>query len=132
MAGISLTLEYVDPAEYFPGVHPIRITATSTEEGLDSSIFVFHAREVDGALPGDTFECVASYQQTQELPIDAPIIEAETPIPYYRKNVVEFYLLSAAEVDDIWNIVQSDTKHLVRSARFWEKIGVTETVEIEP
>ncbi len=133
MAGISLSLEYVDPALYFPGVYPARITAVVDEPGLeDSAIFVYHAQTEDRSIAGDIFECVASYQQMQELPVDAPDTEAEVPIPYYRKSVVEFYLTDPDEMAEIWSIVQFDAKHLVTSARHWGKINTTDTVTIDP
>jgi hypothetical protein len=131
MAGISLNIETLDPESYVAGVYPLRITATSTEPDLDSEIFVFHARDVNDPLPGDQFECVASYQQMQELPVDAPI-SGPTPVPYYRKSVVEFYVTDPAEISDIRNIVIQDTTFLIRSARLLGQVSVVETVDINP
>lgn len=133
MAGITLTLETLNPADYVAGVHPIRITAVSTEPDLeDSGVFVFHANSTEGAFPGDAFECVASFQQFQEIPLNLPDPDPENPIPYYRKSVVEFYLTNPAEVDEIWAIVQEDVKFLIESARLLATVGESTSVTILP
>jgi hypothetical protein len=129
MARLSLTLEHLDPDTRVPGTYPYRVTCTSTTDH-DTAIFVFHARSVDDALPGDQFECVASYQQMQEIPLDEPVLDGDTPIPYYRKSVVEFYSTDPEEVDDVWAIVQQDARHLLKAEDLADAIGVQTTVDL--
>lgn len=125
-------METLDPADYFPGVFPIRITAVSSEPDLeDGGVFVFHAQSPGGHMAGDAFECVASYQQFQEIPLNEPSEDPDNPIPYYRKSVVEFYLTNPEEKAEIWKIVQDDVRFLVNSARLMAEISTTEEVTID-
>lgn len=134
MPGIALTIEYLSPDNYLPGTVPMRVTAVSSEPGLESEIFVFHATSTTAPWTGDQFETIASVVQMQELPVDAPAPATEdTPaIPFYRKDVVEFVLYTMEELEDIWKIIKEETKLLIKQHRLADKIEQQETVTIDP
>jgi hypothetical protein len=65
---------------------PIRITATYSEDDSAAKIFVMQTA-APGGYAGDTFSCVASIQQMEDLPEDA----VGPTSPYYRVNQVTVY-----------------------------------------
>lgn len=99
---------------------PLIINAESTRVGLDSEIFVYHAAYGDDSYLGDVFECVASVQQMNELPVGSAVEEHDKLIPYYRRADVTFYASSAKEADDLWEDIKSDVDDLVLS---WQALN---------
>jgi len=97
-------------------VWPLVITAVSSQSGLSSKIFVYHAEWGDDPYQGDVFECVASVQQMTEIPEDAPGGgEGDNQTPYYRSDVLSFHCRSADEASDLLKKVQADVKDLLQN-----------------
>ena len=114
-------------------VWPLVVTAVSSEAGLASEIFVYHAEMGDDPYEGDVFECVSSIQQMTEIPTDAPAEgEDGNNIPYYRKNVLTFHCRSAEEAEDLWGKVQADVTDLLQNYRAATGgLGSVETITID-
>lgn len=129
--GITLTFEAIDDAEIGKLSWPLRISALSTEEGLDSNIFVFHAQTIEGASPGDMCESVASIVQMNELPIDEPTVIDGDPIPFYRKSSAEFHFHTSDALDDAIEIIKEDVASLLRAFRTFNLIQEQQVVTIE-
>jgi hypothetical protein len=135
MAGIALTREALDPEEINPDhVWYLKVTAESSEEGLTSKIFVYHAYSDDfsGSYPGDIFTCVASIKQMQDIPEDEPSDDPEDLNPFYRLAVFEAFFTNPEELEDAWNIIVQDTTALVRSHRLAAELEDSLTVNIDP
>lgn len=97
-------------------VWPLKITANSIQEGLPSSIFVFHASINDDPYAGDIFEAVASVQQITDIPENAAAVDSNGELcPYYRSNTLTFYARSPAEADDLWHDIVEDVDDLTRN-----------------
>lgn len=104
--------------EEFEGRHvwPLRITATSSQAGLSSKIFVFHAALGDDPYEGDVFEAVASVQQMQDLPEDQAGSDTNGElVPYYRSDTLTFYARSPYEADNLWDDIIDDVDDLTRN-----------------
>lgn len=110
---------------------PLKITAESTIPGLDSNIFVFHAADDADPVQGDTFSNVASLQDMESLPTDAPTyVEGDATedfVPFYRVHelILDFYNLD--ELNRAWSIIKKDTDALVKEYRLYNKLKTTET-----
>lgn len=131
---LTLTRDAV-PAAYFEGSQqhswPVRITAASSEAGLEPAIFVYHVVGSDKATSEDIFECVASVQQMTELPANAPQPDAtKALVPYYRKNILEIACRSAEEADELWDRVQEDVIDLLANFRAFANMQATAVVTI--
>ena len=129
--GITLTFEAIDDNEIGKLSWPLRVSASSDEEGLDSNIFVFHAQSTEGASTGDMCETVASIVQMNELPIDAPAEIDGEPIPFYRKSSAEFHFHNSDALDEAIEIIKEDTASLLRSFRTFNLIQTQQVVTIE-
>jgi len=110
-------------------VWPISITA----EGIDmpSEIFVYHIAVAGSAFDGDIFECVASPPQLHELPANqaAPISE-DYQVPFYRRNICEFFARSASEAQRIWEVIQEDVAILVRDVNASNTLTAVEVAAV--
>lgn len=120
-AGIVLSRATVDltvPSNKCRKNWPLKVTATSTLPGLDASIFVYHAADASDPIQGDTFSNVASLQDMESLPKDAPTeVEGDSTedyVPYYRVSevILDFYDLT--ELNRAWSIIKHDTDKLVK------------------
>lgn len=114
---IVLTKQSIENKE-IEGQHvwPLTITAESEDVSLSSKIFVFHASMGDDMYVGDTFEAVASVQQMQELPEDAPGLDVNgEAVPYYRVATFTFYARTPAEADQLWDAIIEDVDDLTRN-----------------
>jgi len=116
LATIQL-LQYVGDPKTTPFAHqfswPLTIIATGTN--IDNNIFVYQLNggEFDPAAPqGDTFSCVASTSQLNELPTSAAAAQA-AGTPYYRQAVMTVICRSAREAAYVWSQVQEDTNDLI-------------------
>jgi hypothetical protein len=97
-------------------VWPLKITANSIQEGLSSSIFVFHAALNDDLYEGDVFEAVASVQQITDIPENAAGVDSNGELcPYYRSDNLTFYARSPAEAEDLWDAIVEDVDDLTRN-----------------
>ena len=125
----SLTYEESNPL----GAWFLRITATSTEPGLSSKVFVYHAVKeyLPGELNRDVFSCVASPVQMGEIPEDDPIFEEGNIIPFYRTDVMEVFLRTPQEVEEVWGIVVEDVSMLLRGWRVREDLTQEMTIVID-
>jgi hypothetical protein len=113
-AQVQLTRFQADPGA-LPGQrqgYPITIQASGTN--IPSEIFVYRVGKLGDAFPGDQFSCVASVVQLDEIPaIKAVTLTREVQIPFYRTSQMELICRTAAEADQVWNIVQEDVAALV-------------------
>lgn len=132
MAGINLEKEYLTADPSIPGLNVISVTATADEPGLDDAIFVYRTISDTNPMPGDIFQCVASYSQVQELPIDTPETVDGVLIPDYRVATAKFVTTDPSDFEEIWAIIQSDTALLINQARFAASEGTTENVNVDP
>jgi hypothetical protein len=123
---ITLTFEQVDPQEIQNGSWPLRVTASSDVEGLDSSIFVYHAQNELQTTPGDICEAVASIIQMNEVPIDEPGTINGILIPFYRKDSAEFHFPTAEALADGIEIIKEDTFRLIRQHEMFDLISETQ------
>jgi hypothetical protein len=128
--GIRLTFEAIAEPEIAKNSWPLRVTALSTEPGLDSNIFVFHAQGTDAPTTGDMCEAVASIVQMNELPIGAPTEIDGLPIPFYRKDSAEFHFHTSDALEEGMQIIKDDTQMLLRSFRTFNLIQEQEVVDI--
>lgn len=109
-------------------VWPLQVTAVSSQEGLSSKIFVYHAEDGDDPYQGDVFECIASVQQMTEIPEDAPDFgEDGNNIPYFRTDSLLFHCRSPEEAEDLWEKVQADVKDLLQN--YVALTGILQTSE---
>jgi hypothetical protein len=129
--GITLTFDAIDDNEIGKLSWPLRVSASSDVEGLDSNIFVFHAQSVEAATPGDMCEAVASIVQMNELPVDEPTEIDGFPIPFYRKSEAEFHFHTSDALDEAIEIIKEDTASLLRAFRTFELIQEQQVVIIE-
>lgn len=132
MASIKLTKFMSEALEGQPAnqqVWPISIKA----EGVDmpSAIFVYHVAVPGSAFEGDIFECVASPNQLHELPANqaAPISEGYQ-VPFYRRDICEFYARSASEAARIWEIIQEEVATLVRDVNASNTLTAVEVASV--
>lgn len=113
---------------------PIKVTAVSEIEDLDSNIFVYHAADPDDPIQGDTFSNVASLQDMESLPVGAPTSvdgdNTEDYVPYYRTDSVELNCHNLVDMNRIWTIIKRDTSSLVREYKFSIELKADETYEI--
>lgn len=128
---IMLTFEAVAEEEIGKLSWPLRVSASSNEEGLDSNIFVFHAQSMEGASAGDMCEAVASIVQMNELPIDNPTTIDGAPIPFYRKSSAEFHFHTSDALNEAIEIIKEDTASLLRAFRTFNLIQEQQVVTIE-
>lgn len=133
---IALTRDSMQPAieERLHNQHvwPLRVTAVSSESGLSSKIFVYHAAMDDDGFIGDVFECIASVPQMSEIPEDAPVSVDGGNVPYFRTDVLTFNCRSEDEADDLWAKVKADVTDLVQNFRAAQRFETVETVTIDP
>lgn len=129
----SLTLEKNRPCQHN---WTIEITAESDDPELDSRIFVFHAAEDDDPIQGDMFSNVASLQDMNIIPADAPTTlenedGTENLIPFYRLSKVTFDCYTADEAERIWRVVKLDTQNLLREYKAARNMQNEEVVTYE-
>jgi hypothetical protein len=92
---------------------PLTIVATGTN--IDSNIFVYQlAGSSFESIPGDTFSCVASTSQLNELPTSAAAAKAAAT-PFYRQSTMTVICRSAAEANYVWEQVQEDVDDLINN-----------------
>lgn len=129
--GIRLTFEAIEEPELAKLSWPLRVTAVSETEGLDSNIFVYHAQSISNPTPGDMCEAVASIVQMNELPVGAPSEIDGQPIPFYRKDTAEFHFHNSDALDDAIEIIKADTAALLRAFRAFELMQEQQVVTID-
>lgn len=88
---------------------PIRIDAQKLEgeEFVPAKIFVMH-HAPPGGLFGDFFSCVASVQQLEDLPEDAP----EPGVPFYRVSSITQLCRTPSAAVEFWEAVKNITQEL--------------------
>lgn len=131
---ISLVVESLLEEE-INGQHvwPLKITATSSTQGLSSKIFVYHASGDEDPYSGDLFECVASAQQMDEIPEDAPAqINATISIPYYRSDELQFNCRSPEEAESLLVDIQEDVQDLLDNFTASVNLTQQQTIIITP
>jgi hypothetical protein len=113
-------------------VWPLKITAAVLNNSMPSAkIFVYHASMGDDAYQGDVFECVASFQQYNDLPEDAAIVEGDGyVVPYYRLNVLYFDCRSPQEADDLWDDIVEDVTDLVDNYVAFNDVKTLQVLDI--
>lgn len=136
--GIKLTREgpTLNPGHECRHNWTLKVTAESDEEGLSSKIFVYHAVHEDDPLNGDTFSNVASLQDMNIIPEDAPMsIPAEDGrednVPWYRTDEVVFDCYNMRDVEHIWKTIQIDVKNLLKEYRISRNLQEQEVVIYE-
>lgn len=117
---------------------PMRVTATSTTDGLPSEIFVYHVGAAtmvapNDPHPGDRCEAIASVHQLQELPAGAPPNPGEASVtPYYRSASAFFHCHSMTEYERLWGVIQDDARDLLENFMAMQALVAEETVSIDP
>ena len=86
---------------------PVRITATFTEDDSEAPIFVMQ-EAAPGEFAADNFSCVASAQQMEDLPLDAPGPSS----PFYRVPVVTALCRSATAAAEFAEKIEYATQDL--------------------
>lgn len=102
----------------------------ANEEGTDPNIFVFHAKP-----NGDTYANVASLNDMNTLPVGGPteIINddgSKEYIPFYRLPEVTLDFCNALLAQRFVNIVNIDSRMLVREYKAARKLREDQTIEI--
>lgn len=142
MAMYRITRESIQQTTNDPCRHnwPLRVTVEAMQEGVDPNVFVYHAGE-DGATGlehGATFSNVASKQDMNVIPIEAPMaVEDATQakdayIPFFRVNQVELDCYNVEELERVWRIMLHDINSLVREYKAWDTLdnGQMKVVEV--
>lgn len=114
----------------------MEVTAESDLPDLDANIFVYHAVEPEDPEEADSFSNVASLQDMNIIPVDAPgTLEGaklrENFIPYYRKASVVMDFYNAADMERAWRIMKIDTASLVREYYAARNLQETEVVSFD-
>lgn len=102
----------------------------ANEEGADPNIFVFHAKP-----NGDTYANVASLNDMNTLPVGGPteIINddgSKEYIPFYRLPEVTLDFCNGVLASHFVDIVNIDSKMLVREYKAARKLREDQTIEI--
>ena len=117
---------------------PIRIDAkqlTVDENGIPevpenyvpAKIFVMH-QAPPGGLFGDFFSCVASIQQLEDLPEDAP----EPGVPFYRVASVTQLCRTPEAAVEFWEAVKSITQELSNNLKAAADLVAAEEITFTP
>lgn len=110
---------------------PIRIDAAVATEDPEVfqpvKIFVMH-QAPPGGLFGDFFSCVASVQQLEDLPEDAPI----EGVPFYRVSSVTQLCRTPEAAVEFWEAVVSVVQELSNNIVASQNLSVAEEVIIIP
>jgi len=111
---------------------PLKVTASVIDAAMPSDkIFVYHSAMTDDAYEGDLFECVASIQQYNDLPVNTPVFEGkEDVVPYYRSNILYFACRSPEEADELWDDVEEDVTDLINNYVALNNLTTSETTDI--
>lgn len=112
----------------------MEVTAESDLPDLDSNIFVYHAVEPEDPEASDSFSNVASLQDMNMLPVDAPAeLQEEEPyenfVPYYRKNSVVLDFYNTKDLERAWRIMCVDVSSLTREYYAARRMQQGEVVE---
>lgn len=83
-------------------------------ENIDPEIFVYHRMRATDPYEGDMFEAITSVNQFHEIPAYAPGVVGDEVIPYYRRNQMEIFARTPAELDEIWKYLVLDVSKFVR------------------
>lgn len=132
MAGITLNKYVSRFTESHLFAVQLKVTAVSTEPGLGSEIFVYHAKDLDVATEGDIFEVIASPMQMEDLPINNPVVVDDVTVPFYRLNEVSLVFSNYDQLEDAWRIIQEDTTYLIEQYRLTNTLELVETIDILP
>lgn len=108
----------------------LKITAVSTTAGLPSEIFVFQAASNDDPYNGDSFQCVASVSQIEELTL-TPVTAGDNQIPFYRSATVELIFRHPTEVTYYWEEIQKDAKELFLNFNAMLELDSSEAVTFD-
>lgn len=114
----------------------MEVSAESDLPDLDANIFVYHAVEPEDPEESDSFSNVASLQDMNILPVDAPealsdTLRRENFIPYYRKSSVVLDFYNASDMERAWKIMKLDVASLVREYYSSRNLHETEVVSFD-
>ena len=137
MIGPSIELIRFEP-KHIPqppaGLGSYLLIVRATGKLIPSEIFVYHEHPGGKNNPysGDVFEAIATPRQIEELPINRPYAEPDSNdyIPFYRRNQLELYFLSLAELDDFWQQLQSEVSLLVDNYKRFEDLESTRILNV--
>ncbi|NDG53460.1 MAG: hypothetical protein EBY39_10620 [Flavobacteriia bacterium] len=132
MIGPSIELIRYEP-KHIPqppaGLGSYLLIVRATGKLIPSEIFIYHEHPGGKNNPysGDVFEAIATPRQIEELPINRPYAAPDSNdyIPFYRRNQLELYFLSLAELDDFWQQLQSEVSLLVDNYKRFEDLEST-------
>jgi len=129
--GIKLKRYAIENANHFHirGFR-IRIEVTEVCGGMVENVFVFRkapANPFDGT-EAEEFQTVASFPDIAEYPVGA--VDAETPFPYFRTNVVELDVRSVEEYDYVWTEIMAEVGNLINALDKADEIVAAETVNL--
>ena len=127
--GITITFKEIAEQEAGTTSWPIRVEVTSTEAGLESEVFVYHAKG-DVASTDDMCECVASIIQMYGIAKDQPSEISGLPVPFYRKSEAEFHFPDFESAQEGKDIIVSDLSKLLREHRSFESLVEESTVTL--
>lgn len=114
----------------------MEVTAESDLPELDANIFVYHAVEPEDPEAADSFSNVASLQDMNIIPVDAPSSVLASPrrenfIPYYRKARVVLDFYNASDMERAWKIMKIDVASLVKEYYAARNLHETEVVSFD-
>lgn len=131
---IQLTREVSLPSAIPPALRKtwtLRVTAAGT--GIPSEVFVYRALPDPDPLAGggDTFQCVASVAQLNDLPVEADYNPSnQVSVPYYRSAVFDMVFDTAAEAEKAWADLRTEIAGLTQNWTASQTLAVAETITI--
>lgn len=106
--------------------YAMTLTVTSTFQGLEAEIFVFH--QGAGLNSTDIFKAVASLSQMADLPKNAPATVGECQTGFYRLSSLTFVDTHPEALQALWEIIQEDVQQLVNDYKDTLNLQEVETV----
>jgi aminopeptidase-like protein len=106
----------------------MKVTAIGT--GIPSEVFVY----INGPTRyqnynQDTFQCVASTLQLEELPVGLTFTDRIGDVQFYRRSDAEFVFESPEALEEAWEIIKKDIKILLDNYNASQNL--TEVAEVE-
>lgn len=106
---------------------PVQMAAFYTEDDSPAAVFVMR-KSAPGEFSRETFSCVASAQQMDDLPVDDP----DTTGPYYRTATVLVLARSADAAKEFADKVTEAIQDLANNLAAASQLTVAEETIITP
>lgn len=106
---------------------PVRISAFNTSDDSPAKLFVLQT-DITGGVNGDTFSCVASIQQMEDLPED----EVGDTSPFYRVSQITVFARTAEAAREFSDKITAAVQDLADNIASAEVLAVEEEIIITP